>query len=142
MELRIFKSYSAFFTTKFKSNRRGPKCTITARRYVLVGVTRRQHRAESWYPRQRGHKIVTVQGGFGACFCHPGTWFCEYWWDRGTKFLNGRNIVLVQGTGRRKKSDRAVSHNPDFVKTAQSVFGKNRDKPIKHTDRVTSSVFN
>ena len=26
----------------------------TARRYVLVGVTRRQHRAESWYPAPAG----------------------------------------------------------------------------------------
>jgi len=29
---------------------------ITARRYVLVGVTRRQHRAESWYPAAAGPK--------------------------------------------------------------------------------------
>ena len=42
---------------------------------------------------------------------------------------------------KRKKSDRAVSHNPVFVKTAQSVFGKNRDKPIKHTVRVRQSYF-
>ena len=27
---------------------------LTARRYVLVGVTRRQHRAESWYPAAAG----------------------------------------------------------------------------------------
>lgn len=27
---------------------------ITARRYVLVGVTRRQHRAESWYSASAG----------------------------------------------------------------------------------------
>jgi hypothetical protein len=38
---------------------------ITARRYVLVSVTRRQHRHKSV---PVGQKAVTVQGGFGAVF--------------------------------------------------------------------------
>jgi hypothetical protein len=38
---------------------------LTARRYVLVSVTRRQHRAESRFFSQ---KAVTVQGGYGALF--------------------------------------------------------------------------
>jgi hypothetical protein len=39
--------------------------SLTARRYVLVSVTRGHHRVESWY---FSHKTVTVQGGFGAVF--------------------------------------------------------------------------
>jgi uncharacterized membrane protein (UPF0136 family) len=38
---------------------------ITARRYVLVSVTRRQHRHKSV---PVGQKTVTAQGGFGAVF--------------------------------------------------------------------------
>jgi len=38
---------------------------ITARRYNLVGVTRRKQRAESSYFSQ---KTVTVQGGYGVVF--------------------------------------------------------------------------
>jgi hypothetical protein len=30
-------------------------------------------------PRQRGRKAVTVQGGYGTCFCHPGTNFIEHY---------------------------------------------------------------
>ena len=59
-------------------------------------VTRRQHRAESWYFSQ---KIVTVQGGYGTCFCRPGTIFIACWRGRGTNshgttFESGyRNVV-------------------------------------------------
>lgn len=86
---------------------------VTARRYVLVGVTRRKHRAGSWYPRQRGHKTVTVQGGFGACFCRHGTNFIEFWRDRGTSLIGAANLSpvtkLVESTGAvsRYKFDRS-----------------------------------
>jgi len=35
-------------------------------------VTRRKHRAGSWY---FSRETVTVQGEYGACFCNPGTSF-------------------------------------------------------------------
>jgi hypothetical protein len=38
---------------------------LTARRYNLVGVTRRKHRSRSWYFSQ---EAVTVQGGYGVVF--------------------------------------------------------------------------
>ena len=38
---------------------------LTARRYNLVGVTRRKHRVESWY---FSRETVTVQGGYGVVF--------------------------------------------------------------------------
>jgi hypothetical protein len=39
-------------------------------------VTRRSIRAGSWYFSQ---KTVTVQGGYGTCFCRPGTEFYEHY---------------------------------------------------------------
>jgi hypothetical protein len=55
-------------------------------------VTRREHRAESWYFSQ---KVVTVQGGYGMCFCCHGTNLIACWRDRGTSYLSGREIVSV-----------------------------------------------
>jgi hypothetical protein len=53
-------------------------------------VTRRQHRAASRY---FSREIVTVQGGYGTCFCRPGTNFIECWRGRGTRLLSGEKIV-------------------------------------------------
>ena len=63
-------------------------------------VTRRQHRVGSRYFSQ---KAVMVQGGYGTCFCHPGTNFIEHYACRGTS-VNGagklsRYRILVGGTG-------------------------------------------
>ena len=59
-----------------------------------------QHRAGSWYFSQ---KIVTVQGGYGTCFCRHGTNFIACWRDRGTSLI-GATILspvtkLVGSTG-------------------------------------------
>ena len=59
-------------------------------------VTRRQHRAESWYPAPAGQKIVTVQGGYGTCFCRHGTKFVALRRGRGTRLLSGREFLPVQ----------------------------------------------
>ena len=55
-------------------------------------VTRRQHRVVSWYFSQ---KIVTVQGGYGTCFCRPGTNFIEHYECRGTRLISGWEVVSV-----------------------------------------------
>jgi hypothetical protein len=55
-------------------------------------VTRRKHRAESWY---FSRKIVTVQEGYGTCFCSPGTNLIEHYECRGTMFIGGREVVSV-----------------------------------------------
>jgi len=47
-------------------------------------VTRRKHRAGSWY---FSRKAVTVQGGYGTCFCRHGTNFIACWRDRGTSLI-------------------------------------------------------
>jgi len=63
-------------------------------------VTRRKHWAESWYFSQ---KAVTVQGGYGTCFCCHGTNFIACWRDRGTSLIGAANLSpvtkLVAGTG-------------------------------------------
>ena len=48
---------------------------LTARRYNLVGVTRRKHRTGSRYFSQ---KAVTVQGGYGVCFCRQAQVLVRY----------------------------------------------------------------
>ena len=55
-------------------------------------VTRRQHRVKSWY---FSRKMVPVQGGYGTCFCSPGTNLIEHYECRGTKLISGREFVTV-----------------------------------------------
>jgi hypothetical protein len=54
-------------------------------------------------PRQRGQKTVTVQEGYGTCFCHHGTNFITFWRDRGTSLVGAVNLSpvtkLVESTG-------------------------------------------
>jgi hypothetical protein len=49
------------------------------------------------------HKAVTVQGGYGACFCRPGTNFMEHYACRGTIMIGAGKLsryrMLVVGTG-------------------------------------------
>ena len=55
-------------------------------------VTRRSIRAVSWY---FSREIVTVQGGYGTCFCRHGTSFIAYWRDRGTSLIGAANLSPV-----------------------------------------------
>ena len=53
-----------------------------------------------WYFSQ---KAVTVQGGYGTCFCRHVTNFIAYWRDRVTSLIGATNVSpvtkLVAGTG-------------------------------------------
>ena len=78
--------------------------SLTARRYVLVGVTRRSIRAESWYPALAGpincHGARRVRRGF----CHPGTSFNRRYACRDTNLisetdLSSCNKCYKMGTG-------------------------------------------
>ena len=119
-------------------------------------VTRRKHRAGSWYFSQ---KAVTVQGGYGTCFCRHGTNFIACWRDRGTSLIGAANLSpvtkLVAGTG--AVSRYKLSRSQKFI-TVQDfncgqmrvsgcknhykfVLGsrsksKNRDKQLTHIVRV------
>ena len=63
-------------------------------------VTRRKHRAESWYFSQ---KVVTVQGGYGALFASHGTNFNEHYACRGTSLIGAGKLspcrIFVRSTG-------------------------------------------
>jgi hypothetical protein len=52
-------------------------------------VTRRKHRVGSWYFSQ---KAVTVQGGYGTCFCRHGTNFIEHYACRGTSLIGAGKL--------------------------------------------------
>ena len=56
-------------------------------------VTRREHRAG---PGTCAAEIVPVQGGYGACFCNPGTILIEHYECRGTSLISGRKFLQVQ----------------------------------------------
>jgi hypothetical protein len=73
----------------------GSTSTMTPNGPAIWGgcVTRRQHRAESRY---FSREIVTVQGGYGTCFCSHGTSFIALRRDRGTRFLSGHELLPVQ----------------------------------------------
>jgi hypothetical protein len=55
-------------------------------------VTRRSIRAESWY---FSREAVTVQGGYGACFCRHSTNYIACWRDRGTILVGAANLSPV-----------------------------------------------
>jgi hypothetical protein len=55
-------------------------------------VTRRKHRAGSRY---FSHEVVTVQGGYGTCFCRHGTNFNELYECRGTSLIGAANLSPV-----------------------------------------------
>jgi hypothetical protein len=57
-----------------------------------VNVTRRQHRAGSWF---FSREMVTVQGGYGTCFCRHGRNFVELDECRGTSLVSGCEVVPV-----------------------------------------------
>ena len=63
-------------------------------------VTRRSIRAGSWY---FSREIVTVQGGYGTCFCRHGTNIIELYSCRGTSLIGAVSLSpvtkLVAGTG-------------------------------------------
>ena len=53
-------------------------------------VTRRWHRAASWY---FSRKTVTAQGGYGARFCSPDTMLVELYVCRGTRLVASQLFI-------------------------------------------------
>ena len=68
---------------------------LTARRYNLVGVTRRKHRVESRYPAPAGPQNCHGARRVRRSFCHPGTSFVAFWCDRGTIMIGAVNLSPV-----------------------------------------------
>ena len=72
-----------------------------------VSVTRRSIRPRSSY---FSRKDVTVQGGYGACFCHPGTKCNGHYELRGTEFKADRNRVKLHEVKTEPVRDRGRVH--------------------------------
>ena len=85
-------------------------------------VTRRSIRAGSWYFR---HEFIPVRGGYGTCFCGPGTNFIACWRDPGTS-LNGAtrlSPVTKFGEGTCAASGYNLSRSKKFVKVYWILIG-------------------
>ena len=85
---------------------------LTARRYVLVGVTWRSIRQQSWYPAPAGPPNCPGARKVWRTFCRPGTNFIEHYACRGTSLIGATNLSpvtnLIGSTGAvsRHKVDR------------------------------------
>ena len=127
-------------------------------------VTRRKHRAESWYFSQ---KAVTVQGGYGALFaifavrlrrtepttsCEvrsfseggPGTNFSEHYACRGTRMIEAANLSpvtkLEAGVG--AVSRYKLSRSKKFIKVQDINWGQMRALPTEAERRWVSGCSN
>jgi len=110
-------------------------------------------------PRQRGKQTIPVQGGYGTCFCSPGTNFTESWRDRGTSLIETVNLspcknwlrALAQYRGKICLGARNLSrfiefklHADERVRVQEPLQiclecrskSKNRDKQLTHIVRV------
>jgi hypothetical protein len=120
-------------------------------------VTRRKHRAWSWYFSQ---KSVTVQGGYGACFCRPGTSLIEHYACRGTSLIGAGKLsryrIFIGDTGPAEAGVQTVSkpescqgagikllavarvrvQEPLQICLVSRSKSKNRDKHLTHIVRV------
>ena len=121
--------------------------TVTSRRYVLVNVTRRQHRAVpiaigTWF---FSRKTVTVQRG-GACPAKAGAWFLasgyKFWTKTGVsryKADRSQKIVTVQDLYCRQVSVSGCENHYKAVLGAGA--NKNRDKLIKALSVLGAALF-
>jgi len=72
---------------------------ITARQYGEVVLSDDSTGQSPGTPSTRGQKIVTVQGGYGTCFCRHGTNSITLWRDRGTILIGAANLSPVTKFG-------------------------------------------
>ena len=114
-------------------------CKLTARQYGEVVLPDASTGQSPGTPRQRSQKTVTVQGGYGMCFCSPGTKLAEHYECRGTSYLtNGelsRYCYFVNSCGAVR-----ICQALRFCLGGRSK-SKNRDKQLTHIVRVMRSIF-
>jgi len=58
-------------------------------------VTRREHRAGSWYPEYSGSESCHGARRVWRTFCRPGTDFIGHYACRGTSLIGATNLSLV-----------------------------------------------
>ena len=122
----------------WRAERKVPTCYVGIARSQPAGKAcyPTQHRAGSWYFSQ---KTVTVQGGYGTCFCRHGANFIEHYECRGTIYLtNGelsRYCYFVNSCGAVR-----ICQALRFCLGGRSK-SKNRDKQLTHIVRVMVSFL-
>jgi len=81
-------------------------------------VTRRQHRAGSWYPAAAGPENCHGARRVWRGFCRHGTNFIAYWRDRDTSLIGARNLspVTKLGTGTGAVSRYKLSRRQKFIR--------------------------
>jgi len=84
-------------------------------------VTRRKHRAESWYPAPAGPENCHGARRVWRTFCRHGTNFIACWRDRDTSLIGAANLSpvtkLVAGTGPEYSGVQTIS-KPDICQGA------------------------
>jgi len=130
---------------------KGALCRLTARQYGEVVLPDEASGQGPGTPRQRGQKAVTVQGGYGTCFCRPGTKFIEHYACRGTNLIEAANLSpiakLVVGTGAVSRYNLSRSQKfimvQDFNWVQMSVSGcKNSYKIVLNAGAKAKTVTN
>ena len=138
-------------------------CHLTARQYgevVLPDASTGQSPGTLARNCQAPRKLVTVQGGYGTCFCRPGTNFIEHYACRGTSLIGAGKLsryrMFVRGTGavsrynlsRSQKSVTVQDLNCGQMRVSGCMIplqiclgcrskSKNRDKQLTHIVRVS-----
>ena len=70
-----------------------------------------------------------MQGGFGACFCHPGTKFVEHYACRGTGLIGATNLSTItnfnsehwRSVAMQFVSEPEICHGVEFVLRADAL---------------------
>ena len=101
---------------------------ITARQYGEVVLPDAASGHDPDTRQLAGQKAVTVQGGYGTCFCRPGTNFIEHYACRGTSLIGARKLsrymIFVGGTG--AVSRYKLSRSQDSVTVHNLNWGQMR----------------
>jgi len=91
-------------------------------------VTRRKHRAGSWYPEYSGPENCHGARRVWRTFCRPGTKFCKHYACRGTSLIGAANLSpvtkLVAGTG--AVSRYRLSRSQKFITVQDLNCGQTR----------------
>jgi len=114
-------------------------------------VTRRKHRAESWYPAPAGPESCHGARRVWRTFCRPGTSLIEHYACRGTSLIEAANLSpvtnLLVGTGAVSRYKLSRSRKfimvQDFNCVQMRVSGcKNHYKFVLNAGAKAKSVTN
>src|SRR4030042_6337244 len=107
-------------------------------------VTRRKHRAESWYPAPAGPQSCHGARRVWRTFCRPGTNFIEHYACRDTSMIGAGKLsryrILFAGTG--AVSRYKLSRSQKIIKVQDFNCGQMRALPTEAERRCVSGCKN